>query len=328
MPSTPNKSGASKEKDILAVGKSLLQQEADALRALASYIDDSFSKAIDILSNTSGRVVVAGIGKSGHVARKISATLASTGTPALFVHPSEASHGDLGMITTQDSMVLLSKSGESTELADLVEISKRFTIPLIAICVDSNSTLARAASVRLGLPDIPEACPMGLAPTTSSTMMMALGDALAIALLERRGFSADNFHALHPGGKLGKSLMRVSDLMHGGDALPIVSPDTPMSDVLIVMSAKNFGCAGVVASDNSLVGVITDGDLRRHMTRDLLGQPAHAVMSKNPKTIEASAIAAQAIAEMVGSITNLFVVENRQLVGILRLHDCLRAGIV
>jgi arabinose-5-phosphate isomerase len=223
--------------------------------------------------------------------------MASTGTPSQFVHPGEASHGDLGMVTADDAILLLSQSGETRELHDMVAHAKRFSIPLVAITAKLESALGRAADVVLELPDVAEACPMGLAPTTSTTMMLALGDALAVTLLERKGFSADNFRVLHPG-------------------------------VLLVMSAKNFGCAGVVDADNRLLGIITDGDLRRHMSDGLLKQPARAVMTPGPRTIRPGALAAEAVAQMAGKITNLFVVENERVAGIVRLHDCLQAGVV
>lgn len=315
------------ERDI-ATAREVLNQGSKALAALADMLDDRFAAAVRILSGVSGRVIVAGIGKSGHVARKVAATLASTGTPSQFVHPSEASHGDLGMVTEHDAVMLFSKSGENGELADIVAYSKRFRIPLIAITGDSASTLGRAASVVLELPDIPEASPRGVAaPTTSTTMMMALGDAVAVALLDRKDFSADHFRILHPGGRLGAALVRVADLMRVGDELPLVESDTPMSEVLLVMSAKNFGCAGIVDGNNSLVGIITDGDLRRHMSNGLLELSAKQVMTTGVKTIGPEALAAEAVAVMAGKITNLFVVEKGRVVGILRLHDCLQAGV-
>ncbi len=310
----------------LATAHRVLNQESAALAELARSLDTRFTAAVEILANVEGRVVVGGIGKSGHVAGKVAATLAGTGTPAQFIHPSEASHGDLGMITELDAVVLLSKSGETAELADILTYAKRFSIPLIAITDNAQSTLGRAATVVLQLPSIAEACPMGLAPTTSSTMMIALGDALAVALLERSGFSADHFRVLHPGGRLGAALLRVSDLMRKGSEVPLASTTTSMSEVLLVMSAKNFGCAGIVEDGDRLAGIITDGDLRRHMAPGLLELTAAAVMTPGPQTITSDSLIAEALALMAGKITNLFVVDDGRVVGIVRLHDCLQAG--
>lgn len=316
-------------RDNLAPARRVIDAEVLALRELSRGLDDRFAAAIALLEQVKGRVIVAGMGKGGHVARKIAATMASTGTPAQFVHPGEASHGDLGMVTAEDAILLLSKSGETRELHDMVAYAKRFSIPLVAITARTDSALGRAADVVLELPDVAEACPMGLAPTTSTTMMLALGDAIAVTLLERKDFSADNFRVLHPGGKLGSALLRVSDLMREGDELPLCAPDAPMSRVILVMSEKNFGCAGIVDDQNRLIGIITDGDLRRHMGDDnLLKQPARAVMTPNPRTIRPQALAAEAVAQMAGRITNLFVVESERVAGIVRLHDCLQAGVV
>jgi arabinose-5-phosphate isomerase len=276
-----------------------------------------------------GRVTVTGMGKSGHVARKIAATFSSTGTPAQFVHPGEASHGDLGMLAEGDAVLALSNSGDTAELADIVAYSRRFRIPLIAMTRRDGSTLAEAADVTLLLPASAEACPMGLAPTTSTTMMIALGDALAVALLERKGFSAGDFQVLHPGGQLGRRLLRVADIMHGGDAIPLVHRDTAMAEAILVMTQKSFGCVGVTDEGGKLVGIITDGDLRRHMGDDLLRAAVDKVMSGRPKTIRPQALAAEALGQMnAASITSLFAVdEKRRPLGILHIHDCLRAGI-
>ncbi len=314
--------------DDLASARRVLETEAKALTQLANSLGPSFVAALDILATTQGRVVVSGMGKSGHVGRKIAATLASTGTPAFFVHPGEASHGDLGMITAADSLFMLSNSGETTELADMVAYCARFSIPLVAVTSVAGSTLAEAADAALILPNAPEACPMGLAPTTSTTLTLALGDALAVALLERKQFSPADFHALHPGGKLGQRLLRVSDIMHGADELPLVTPEAQMSEVLITMTEKRFGCAGIVDADGRFQGVITDGDLRRHMSPEMLGATAAQVMTVNPTTIGPDALASEALAVMNDkSITNLFVVEGRRALGILHIHDCLRAGV-
>jgi len=310
-------------------GRRVLRVEAEGLETLARTIASPFCAAVDLLERLRGRVVVTGMGKSGHVARKIAATLASMGTPALFVHPAEASHGDLGMIVEGDVLLALSNSGETPELADLVAYAKRFGISIIAMTACAGSALAKAAEVALLLPAAAEACPMGLAPTTSTTMMMALGDALSVALLERKGFSRDDFHVLHPGGKLGRRLLKVADLMHEGDELPLVDADMPMADALIVMTAKSFGCIGIVDDAGMLLGVVTDGDLRRKMSPDLLSRRAGDVMTGNPKTIRPEALASEAVLMMnARAITNLFVVRDGAPVGILHIHDCLRAGVV
>jgi arabinose-5-phosphate isomerase len=312
----------------LDAARRVLQTEAEALWALAEALDERFEQAVEQLAATRGRIVVTGMGKSGHVARKIAATLASTGTPALYVHPAEASHGDLGMITPDDAVLALSNSGETPELADIVAYTRRFSIPLLAVVGRAPSSLVEAADLALILPARPEACPMGLAPTTSSTAMLALGDAIAVALLERRGFGAREFSLLHPGGKLGRKLVRVEDLMHRGDALPLVGLDTPMSDVLLVMTAKRLGCVGVVDGRGVLAGIITDGDLRRHMEAGLLGRRGREIMTAAPRTIQPQALAAEAIRVMNDcAITVLFVVEGKRPIGALHLHDCLRAGV-
>lgn len=315
----------------LDVARSVLATEAAGLRALAAGLDESFGRAVALLHLPAGRIVVSGMGKSGHVARKIAATLASTGSPALFVHPAEASHGDLGMIVRGDAVLALSNSGETAELADLVGHARRFGIPLVGITGRPDSTLARAADVALFLPKAPEACPMGLAPTTSTAMQMALGDALAVALLTRRGFTAADFHRFHPGGKLGARLTRVRDLMHTGTALPLASPGTPMDRALLVMTEKRFGCLGVTDETGRLVGIVTDGDLRRAMGPGLLTRRVAEVMTPRPRTIAADALAGEALREMNDTarpITTLFVVDEAGLAqGILHIHDLLRAGV-
>jgi arabinose-5-phosphate isomerase len=316
----------------LAAARRVLATEAEALQALAAGLDEWFVRAVSLLSGTTGRVVVTGMGKSGHVARKIAATLASTGTPALFVHPAEASHGDLGMIVVGDSVLALSNSGETPELADLVEHSRRFGLPLVAITGRAESTLARAADIALVLPAAPEACPMGLAPTTSTTMQMALGDALAVALLTRRGFTAADFRVFHPGGRLGTRLSRVRDLMHTGEEMPLAAPETRMDAAIVAMTAKRFGILGLVA-DGRLIGVITDGDLRRALDSGdgatLLQRSAAEVMTRAPRTIAPEQLAVEALRIMnERAITSLFVVDDEaRPVGILHVHDLLRAGI-
>lgn len=322
------KRGAAGANDDLAAMERVLRFEAEGILALARALDGGMAKAIDILGRVSGRVVVTGMGKSGHIARKIAATLASTGTPALFVHPAEASHGDLGMITQNDAVIALSNSGATPELADIVAYTRRFAIPLIGLTSRGDSALAEAADVAIILPNAAEACPMGLAPTTSTTMMLALGDALAIALLERRGFSPTEFRLLHPGGHLGRRLLRVDDIMHRGDRIPLVGPDAPMGEAILEMTAKSFGCVGIVDATGRLSGIITDGDLRRHMDSDLLSLSAGAVMTPQPKVIRPQALAAEALGLMNDlTITSLFVTEDERPVGLVHMHDCLRAGI-
>ena len=321
----------SRPMDDLAVARSVLTTEATGLTALAASLDAGFSAAVELLARVVGRVVVSGMGKSGHVAKKIAATLASTGTPALFVHPAEASHGDLGMIVAGDAVLALSNSGETAELADLVAHTRRFALPLVAITARDGSALARAADVALLLPDAAEACPMGLAPTTSTTMQMALGDALAVALLTRRGFSAADFRQFHPGGKLGARLKHVRDLMHTDDAMPLALENTPMHHALLLITEKQFGCLGVTGHDGRLIGIVTDGDLRRAMGPDLLSRAVHEIMTRAPRSIGPDALAAEALHRMTAGdrrITSLFVVDpEKRPVGILHLHDLLRAGL-
>jgi len=318
----------------LQAARRVLECARDAIDALARSLDQTFSRAVDVILGSKGRVIVSGMGKSGHVARKIAATLASTGTPAHFVHPAEASHGDLGVVTRNDALMILSNSGETTELSDLITFAKRFSVPLIGVAMREDSALLRAADVALQLPRAKEACPMGLAPTTSTTLMLVLGDALAIALMERRGFTPDQYRELHPGGSLGKSLIRVSDIMHKGDELPLVEQTTKLRDALHVMTAKGFGCTGVVDTEGRLVGIFTDGDLRRSVDRLSADSPIVELMTTSPKTASAADLAAQALAFMNGhtpKLNVLFVMEPsgklQKPVGILHLHDCLRAGL-
>ena len=312
----------------LASARRALRLEADGISKLAEALDSTFKRALDLIAGIAGRAVVTGMGKSGHVARKIAATLSSVGTPALYVHPAEASHGDLGMIAEGDAIVALSNSGETPELSDILAYAKRHAIPLIAITTKPGSTLAEAADAALILPPSPEACPLGLAPMTSTTMMLALGDALAVALLERKGFSTDDFQVLHPGGKLGKMLLRVKDIMHDGEELPLAGPDASLADSILTMTAKRFGCVGIVDDGGRLMGVITDGDLRRHMGPGLLGYAAAQVMTDRPATIRPQALVSEALGLMnARKITNLFVVDDRFPVGILHIHDCLHAGV-
>ena len=328
MTQTARKSASMNDSDILAAATRVLVAEGDALKVLASGLSDTFIKAVEALMACQGRIVVTGMGKSGHVARKIAATLASTGTPAHFVHPSEASHGDLGMIVKDDVVVALSNSGEVAELTDLIHYTRRFAIPLIAITSRAQSALGSAADVTLLLPPAPEVCPMGLAPTTSTTMMLALGDALAVAAMELKGFTAEDFRNFHPGGKLGKTLMRVRDIMRKDTDIPLVRQDDPMAQVLLVMTQKSLGCAGVTDETGALIGMITDGDLRRHMDGNLTARPAAEVMTRSPTTVAPTLLAAEAIKILNDKArTQLFVVDNGKPVGVLHLHDLLRAGI-
>jgi arabinose-5-phosphate isomerase len=323
--------GAAAANADLESARRVLHLESEGLKSLANSLDGAFSRALDALGGTTGRVVVTGMGKSGHVARKIAATMASTGTPAFFVHPAEASHGDLGMIAAGDAILALSNSGETAELADLVQYAKRHKIPLVSITGRATSSLAQAADVSLVLPVAEEACAITHAPTTSTTSTMALGDALAVALLERRGFSADDFRVLHPGGRLGKRLLKVADIMHGGDELPLIAATASMSEALLTMTAKSFGCIGIVDGDGRLAGIITDGDLRRHMSPDLLDRRTDEIMTANPRTIGPNALASEAVHMMNnrprGPITSLFVVDGGRPAGIVHIHDCLRAGV-
>lgn len=312
---------------IVATARQVLATEAQALGLLAEQLPPDFPAVVRLILATGGRVIVSGIGKSGHIGRKISATLASTGTPSFFVHASEASHGDLGMITPQDICILISNSGETRELSDVLAHTRRFSIPLVAISSRDGSTLMRAADYRLLLPPAPEACPMGMAPTTSTTLTLALGDALAVALMEQRNFQPDQFRTFHPGGKLGAQLATVAQLMHGADALPLVGFDAPMDQVLLEMTSKGFGTTGVL-KNGVLAGIVSDGDLRRNMSR-LMGSTAGQVATLNPVTVQPTVLAAQALALMNSrKITTLFVVDDASIpVGILHLHDLLRAGV-
>jgi arabinose-5-phosphate isomerase len=320
----------------LQVARDVLSTEAAGLLSLSASLGERFTAAVDclaavVIGSAAGRVVVTGMGKSGLIARKIAATLASTGTPALFVHPAEASHGDLGMIVKGDSILALSNSGETAELADIVAHARRHGLPLVAITGRPDSTLAKAADVALILPKAPEACPMGLAPTTSTTMQVALGDAIAVALLTRRGFTASDFHRIHPGGRLGARLLRVRDVMHAGDALPLATPGTRMDAALVRMTEKRFGCLGITNESGALIGIITDGDLRRAMGPDLLQRSAQEIMTASPRTIDAGALAVEALHAMNAHqrpVTTLFVVDaDTRPVGILHVHDLLRAGL-
>jgi arabinose-5-phosphate isomerase len=327
-----NSSGTEPANAAVASALRTLEADGSGIAALAvalqSDLGSAFAAAADVIRNAKGRLIVTGLGKSGHVARKIAASLASTGTPAFFVHAAEAGHGDLGMITADDVIMALSWSGEQAEMKTLITYAKRFRIALIAMTAERDSTLSLAADVALTLPKAREACPHNLAPTTSSLMLLALGDALAIALLEGRGFTSVDFSVLHPGGKLGAMLKYTRDLMHAGDAVPLKPLGTRMSDALVEMSSKGFGCVGIVDSRGQIVGIVTDGDLRRHMRPDLMTALVDDIMTKNPKTIRGDLLASEALEILNSSkITALIVTDARKPVGIVHLHDILRAGV-
>lgn len=312
------------------VARRVIKTEINGLTALSQGLGSEFGSVVAQLQNLKGRVITAGVGKSGHVARKIAATLASTGTPSLFVHPTEASHGDMGMITGEDAVIALSRSGETKELADMIAYCKRYGVLLIAMTNSNASTLGKAADLILQLPDTPEACAVTGAPTTSTTLQMALGDALAVALLEARGFTAGDFKNLHPGGALGAQLTLVSDLMHTGDEIPLVSENTKMPQALEELSKKGFGCVGLVSDDETLVGIITDGDIRRGLDQDLLNANARLIMTRAPKSVSADTLAAEALHMMTAEhpkVMQLFVLDGKKPVGILHMHDLLRAGL-
>ncbi|TCK28508.1 arabinose-5-phosphate isomerase [Ancylobacter aquaticus] len=309
--------------------------EAKGLAALSAAIEaqlgDAVENAIGLIEGARGRVIVTGMGKSGHIGRKLAATFASTGTPALFLHAAEASHGDLGMVTPDDVLLAISWSGETAELGDIVHYTRRFAVPLVAITSSAESTLGRAANVALVLPRVEEACPNGLAPTTSTLMQLAIGDALAVALLERRGFSASDFRVFHPGGKLGARLLKVADIMHQEAEMPLARLGTPMSEVLIEITGKRFGCCGVVDGSGALAGIVTDGDLRRHMSDALLVTPVEKVMTSSPFVVDPQELASAALGLMNRRpvpITVVFAVADGKPVGILHIHDILRAGVV
>ena len=313
---------------FLDTAKRVIRIEADALSMLADGIGDPFAQAVQLILDAPGRIIICGMGKSGHVARKIAATFASTGTPAHFVHPAEASHGDLGMMAKGDVALVLSNSGETPELADVIAHTRRFGIPMIGVASKAKSTLLTQSDVAIVLPAAEEACGTGVVPTTSTTMTLALGDAMAVALMEHRAFTPANFRDFHPGGKLGARLSKVSDLMHSGSALPLVTPTTSMGDVLLEISQKGFGVVGVVDAAHNLLGIITDGDLRRHMD-GLLDLSAEAVQTNDPTTVQGGALAEEALGIMNGKkITCLFVTNDKGHVeGLLHIHDCLRAGL-
>ncbi len=313
----------------LEVARRVLAIEADALRDLSESLNGDFCKAIDLIEGLKGRLVVTGMGKSGHIAKKIAATFASTGTPSFFVHPAEASHGDLGMIGRDDAVLALSNSGETPELSDIIAYTRRFNVPLIGMTRRPESSLATQCDYPLILPASPEACPNKQAPTTSTTAMLAFADALAVTLMERRGFSADDFRTFHPGGKLGQRLLRVRDVMHGVNDIPLIGEDALMSEALMTMTGKSFGCVGVVDGKGIMTGIVTDGDLRRHMADNLITMRVGDVMTCGPKATQADILAVEALAVMNDrSITALFVVDDAgKPVGLVHIHDLLRLGV-
>jgi arabinose-5-phosphate isomerase len=315
--------------ETIAVGRRVIEMEAAGLALLSAALGETFSAACDLIAGLTGRLVCAGVGKSGHVARKIAATLASTGTPAQFVHPTEASHGDMGMIGPDDALLILSKSGEVPELSDMLAYAGRFGVPIIGITARAGSPLGQASRHLLLLPEAPEACGETRAPTTSTTMQMALGDALAVAMIERKGFTATDFRVFHPGGKLGAMLRTVGDLMHKGDELPVVAPDTPMMDALLEMTAKRLGCTTVAGADGRLLGIITDGDVRRRAGQGLRTMTAGEVMTPSPMTCPPGILAAEAMARLSSSNRTVLIVtdDTGRAVGIVHVHDLLRAGV-
>ncbi len=319
-------------KDIESARRTI-DKEVDALRIMESELDSSLTEALDMIQAAKGRVIVTGMGKSGHIGNKIAATLASTGTPSFFVHPAEASHGDLGMLTDDDVVLAISNGGESKELSDILIYCKRYGIPLISMTKNPDSTLGKAGDIILRLPDAGEACPLGMAPTSSTTATLVLGDILAIALMERKGFSKNNYKQRHPGGKLGALLQKVSDLMHRGDEMPILNEHAALRQIILTMSSKMLGCVGIVNENGELSGMITDGDLRRAMVNsldnDLFEKNAEDIMTKNPKTTSPDTLVAEAVNIMNNTgkgITQLFVIENNKPIGVIHMHDCLRAG--
>ena len=315
------------ESDLLAA-REVLTIEAEALTTLAANLNEEFTKALDIIANLKGRLIVSGMGKAGHVGKKATATYASTGTPCYFVHPAEASHGDLGMISENDAVLMLSNSGETKELGDMINYCKRFSIPLIAMTSKRDSTLGREADIVLQLANVPEVCPNQQAPTTSTTMQLALNDAMAIALMKRRGFSASDFRLYHPGGKLGGQLLAVKTIMKQGDDLPLVLETSTMEQALKVISEKTFGCAIIVKDNNELAGFMTDGDIRRNLSSDLLQRKISDVMNSNPRRIDSNALASEALAIMnQHAITQLLVVNENTPVGLVRLNDIMKAGV-
>ncbi len=316
------------ENSDLLSAKRTIEIEIESLKVLEQDLDDSLTKALDLMQNAKGRIIFSGMGKSGIIAKKIVASLASTGSPAFFIHPAEASHGDLGMLTDEDVVFAISNSGESKELLDILNYSKRFGIPLVGITKNENSSLGKASDIVLKLPNSSEACPLGLAPTSSTTATLVLGDILTVALMERKSFTKTDFNQRHPGGKLGSVLLKVSDLMHTGNDLPILNKNTLMQEALLEMTSKRLGCVGFVDEVGELIGILTDGDLRRCLCANILSEKVNNIMTKNPKTISPNSIAAEAVKIMnEKKITSLFVIENNKPIGVIHIHDCLNKGV-
>ncbi|MBE6448836.1 MAG: KpsF/GutQ family sugar-phosphate isomerase [Alphaproteobacteria bacterium] len=315
----------------LSCAKRTIDKEIEALRCMEASFGQSLSDALDLMQKAKGRIIITGMGKSGHIGKKIAATLASTGSPSFFVHPSEASHGDLGMLTEDDVVLAISNGGESKELSDILLYCKRYGIPLIAMTKNPESTLGKAGDILLCLPNYAEACPLGMAPTSSTTATLVLGDVLAVCLMERKGFSKTDYKKRHPGGKLGAMLLKVSDLMHKNNDIPKVNEDADMQEALLVMTSKMLGCVGVTNKQGQLIGIITDGDLRRCMSSNLTTKKVTSVMTPNPKVIDADVLAVEALNTMNNTgngITQLFVLDEEQKpVGVIHIHDCLRAGV-
>lgn len=314
-------------KDLLSLGKRLINDEASALKALSASLTQDFEHVVNVIANLKGRVITSGVGKSSHIAKKITSTFASTGTPAFFIHPTEASHGDLGMITAVDILIAFSRSGESSELKDIILFCKQQSIPLVGITTVRDSTLAKTANLNLFLPDLDEACTLGLAPTTSSIMMLALGDALAVACLEKRRFTKENFRVFHPAGKLGLSLLKVADIMHVGDELPLVDSSASLSDAILEMTRCRFGCVGFIDHTGQLVGIFTDGDLRRNISSTDLSRPMIELMTKDPQMLDADAYAMDVVRIFRDKrIPSIFVCRDIKPIGLLHLHDLLQKG--
>lgn len=317
------------EKADIKSAANTINSEIETICQLRDGLDQTLTQALNLMQQAKGRIIVTGMGKSGHIARKIAASLASTGTPSFFVHPAEASHGDLGMITEDDVVIAISNSGESKELVDILNYCKRFGIPLIAITKNPQSSLGKAGDIVLKLPDNGEACPLGLAPTNSTTATLVLGDVLTTCMIERKGFTKADFNDRHPGGKLGSILQRVSDLMHTGEEMPLLEEHAGMQSVLLEMTSKRLGCVGFVNSNGDLTGILTDGDLRRCLTPDVLEKTAIELMTKNPKTVTKDTMASEAMKIMHDKkITNLFVIEDKKPIGVIHIHDLLNHGVV
>lgn len=313
---------------LIESAKKTINIEIEGLNSLINFLDDKYVAALELIISCQGRVILSGMGKSGHIAKKISATLASTGTPSFFIHPAEASHGDLGMITKNDIVILLSNSGETKELKDIIYYCKRHEIPIIGISRKSKSELENMSTIALTIPDIKETNTVN-APTTSTTMMLVLGDCIATSLLEAKGFNQENFHTFHPGGKLGSAFIRVKDIMRQNNLIPQIKDNSSMNDAILEMTSKHLGCTAIINQQNELIGIITDGDLRRHANNNFLQENVVKFMTKNPITIMPDSLVIEALTLMnKKSITSIFVTQNNKIIGVLHLHDCLKLGFV